>query len=954
MTVSLLSTPTDGPDYLEGTADADSLYGLDGEDTLYGRAGDDTLSGNSGNDTLFGGNGNDILNGDTGTSAGYDDMLSGEDGDDTLNGGLGNDSLSGGAGNDNYIFDLDSGTDIIDNDDNTPGSVDTFTLPTVDLTSLEVKRVGEDLVLSWTGLAASQVTLKNQYAGADYEIDYFVLKQSPVSSLLRTYSFAEFLALKPIHLSDYDDAPVFKDISERILADGGNDTIMAGGGDDLIDGGAGDDVLVGGQGNDAIDGKTGNDIYVFSTGDGIDSANVADVAGATTIVRFADILSDQIVSLQRSGLNLTIRYGAGDQVTLNGHFNTQSLTIFEFADGTQWDTQQLLSHYPISLTDNPDQIQFLYDLDLVVYAGAGNDTITLRAGNDQLYGEAGNDNLTAQDGNDTVDGGDGLDTLRGNAGQDVLYGGNDNDSLNGDADNDVLYGGAGNDTLEGGSTGDDVLYGGTGNDSLTGSSGSNTFVFRTGDGVDRVSSQDATTGLVKTIQFEDINANQLSYLRRVGSDLQLGYGASDQITLVSHFAAAANELNTFAFADATLSYDELVQAYGIDLSTAADNLTFTVHAELVRAGAGNDTVKGGAGNDTIYGDLGNDTLSGEADHDQLFGGDGLDTLMGGIGNDSLVGDAGNDSLNGETGDDYLFGGADNDNLTGGAGSDTLEGGTGNDTLTGSTGGGNDVYRFSAGDGQDRVVATDTTAGVVKALEFLYINHDQLSGLSRTATDLLIDYGSGDRVTVAGFFGLVSNEFQLVQFADTSLTIDQLLAYYDISLTASGDNMTFTAHGEHIQAGAGNDTITAGAGDDIVYGDLGADALTGGLGHDTLYGGDGNDTLTGNDGDDVLDGGVGNDSYVLGNGNDTVILRAGGGTDTVNAADTAGGIDVLVFEDVATSGIVAATQSSNNLIIDYAGGARVTITGQFVAANAVEGFLFADGVSYTAAELLALY
>ena len=52
--------------------------------------------------------------------------------------------------------------------------------------------------------------------------------------------------------------------------------------------------------------------------------------------------------------------------------------------------------------------------------------------------------------------------------------------------------------------------------------------------------------------------------------------------------------------------------------------------------------------------------------------------------------------------------------------------------------------------------------------------------------------------------------------------------------------------------------------------------------------------------------------------------------------------------------MAATQSSYNLIIDYAGGARVTITGQFVAANAVESFVFEGGVSYTAAELLALY
>ncbi len=146
-------------------------------------------------------------------------------------------------------------------------------------------------------------------------------------------------------------------------------------------------------------------------------------------------------------------------------------------------------------------------LPLVIYGGAGNDTLIGTpgidklnggAGNDSLSGEAGNDILRGASGNDTLAGGphndilegdDGNDQLRGNNGRDTLRGGAGNDTLLGLDDNDQLFGSAGADSLDGGDN-DDILNGGADNDTLFDHSGSDILRGETGD-----DSLDSTDGL---------------------------------------------------------------------------------------------------------------------------------------------------------------------------------------------------------------------------------------------------------------------------------------------------------------------------------------------------------------------------------------------------------------------------------------------------------------------------
>jgi Ca2+-binding RTX toxin-like protein len=79
----------------DGTDGNDVLVGGPGDDVIIARAGDDSLDGAGGADLLFGDAGADLLHGGEGA-----DVLAGGDGDDTLHGDAGPDRLWGQSGND--------------------------------------------------------------------------------------------------------------------------------------------------------------------------------------------------------------------------------------------------------------------------------------------------------------------------------------------------------------------------------------------------------------------------------------------------------------------------------------------------------------------------------------------------------------------------------------------------------------------------------------------------------------------------------------------------------------------------------------------------------------------------------------------------------------------------------------------------------------------------------------
>jgi Ca2+-binding RTX toxin-like protein len=163
--------------------------------------------------------------------------------------------------------------------------------------------------------------------------------------------------------------------------------------------------------------------------------------------------------------------------------------------------------------------------------------------------------------------------------------------------------------------------------------------------------------------------------------------------------------------------------------------TGTDAAEAVTGGSLRDRLAGKAGNDTLRGADGGDRLNGDRGRDVLDGGSGNDVLDGGAQGDRLSGRAGRDALNGGTGNDVLDGGADADTLAGGDGSDS--------------------FVFRAGHGRD--VLADFQQGADR-LDFS--GHGGVPGLGAldiriVGGDTVIDTGSGDRITLTGFTGTLT-------------------------------------------------------------------------------------------------------------------------------------------------------------------------------------------------------
>jgi hemolysin type calcium-binding protein len=160
----------------------------------------------------------------------------------------------------------------------------------------------------------------------------------------------------------------------------------------------------------------------------------------------------------------------------------------------------------LNLDDGNDSTTVTSNQNVVIYGGAGNDTLRGGAQGDQLYGEDGNDSLNGGLGPDLQDGGNDFDSVtyagRTNAVRvdldggwddgevtgvfpftgefdnvmpnvEEVTGGSGNDNFIGSPGANVFHGGDGADTMNG-AAGDDTLYGDDGNDTLDGGYGTDT------------------------------------------------------------------------------------------------------------------------------------------------------------------------------------------------------------------------------------------------------------------------------------------------------------------------------------------------------------------------------------------------------------------------------------------------------------------------------------------------
>ncbi|MGC3997735.1 MAG: calcium-binding protein [Anaeromyxobacter sp.] len=491
-----------GTDKLNGGTQGDVLEGGAANDILYGRDGDDRLLGGEDADDLNGEAGNDVLEGGAGA-----DTLDGGANDDVLDGGVGNDTLYGGTGNDVFVLRRGSGSDTVQaSDDSSAGAVDRIRFEDVASTEVAVERRGNHLYL-WYG-SGDSVCVESHFQSASFELDRI--------------EFADGVAWDAASIRQ---RAVVVTLPQDLTLTGGAsaDQLVGGAGNDKLTGAAGADVLDGGAGNDALDGGTGNDVYVVRRGGGADTITDSDsTSGNLDTLRFEDVASTEVMALQRTGNDLVIRYGPGqDRVTVNNYFYLSSpnykIESIQFSDGVTW---------------NDAAIKARVD---TIGTGAIDSIIGYTDGPNRMWGNGGSDTLSGGDLADMLDGGDANDTLNGNAGDDFLIGGEGNDTLNGGAGADQLLGGADNDGLTG-AAGADVLDGGSGDDTLDGGTGNDVYVVRRGGGADTITDSDSTSGNIDTLRFEDVASTEVTALQRIGDDLVIRYGAvQDRVTVNNYF-----------------------------------------------------------------------------------------------------------------------------------------------------------------------------------------------------------------------------------------------------------------------------------------------------------------------------------------------------------------------------------------------------------------------------------
>ena len=423
-----------------------------------------------------------------------------------------------------------------------------------------------------------------------------------------------------------------------------------------------------------------------------------------------------------------------------------------------------------------------------------------------------------------------------------------------------------------------------------------------------------------TYTLPDANENGTYYtaIWDTGGTDEIVYNGTKDVEINLHSATLQNETGGGGFLSAASGIKGgFTIAADFTDALADENGETGVIIENATSGSGNDNLKGndvanvlsaGAGNDTVYGYGGDDRLYGGDGNDFLLGNDGNDKLYGQNGDDKLAGYAGDDYIRGQDGNDKLYGGDGNDFLLGDGGNDKLYGQNGDDKLAGYAG--NDYIRGQ--DGNDKLYGGDGD-------DFLLgdAGNDKLYG--QNGNDKLAGYAGDDYIRgqdgVDLLYGGDGNDFLL------------------------GDGGNDKLYGQN-----GNDKLAGYAGNDYMRGQDGQDLIYGGDGNDRLLGDAGNDKLYGQDGDDIINGGAGND-YLRGQaGADSFVFADNFGVDRIKDFSTSEGdkIDLSGVQSITDWNELVSNHLSNvdghAVITD--GANTITLMGTIVVADLHESdFIF---------------
>lgn len=274
--------------------------------------------------------------------------------------------------------------------------------------------------------------------------------------------------------------------------------------------------------------------------------------------------------------------------------------------------------------------------------------------------------------------------------------------------------------------GSGIIRGGGGDDRILDVTQHDVIYWAKGDGNDRISRIKGPGTLV----LDNVQPGEASF-QRDGWNLLLTVGG-ETITIVDQMSPTYSYAGTAPDGTPTTAFDE----YGLGKIVFADG------SELSRQ--------------QLYELI---PLDGTLWSNYLEGSRWADTINGLGGDDTLVSKEGNDTLKGGDGSDTLLAGNDDDLLIGGAGDDKLNGGAGSDT-----------YQWTIGDGNDHINDKGSRYDGTDTLRLIGVTADdiQLARIETASTDSPYD---ALRITIksTGEVITIDTQYLVDQLADQFLS-----------------------------------------------------------------------------------------------------------------------------------------------------------------------------------------
>ena len=456
-----------------------------------------------------------------------------------------------------------------------------------------------------------------------------------------------------------------------------------------------------------------------------------------------------------------------------------------------------------------------------------------------------------------------------------------------------LVGDAATNTLVG-TSGSDIIESKAGNDVLTGGAGADTFVFRVGDGADRITDFVSGTDRILVKGIDPASLKAVKATEGGVSGLKLAYGTgSDGVFLAGVSTLKAGDL---VFSDAP--------------TVVAPSAPAPVVTTAAPSGFAPASIILGSGKDTLVLKVNQDFWNGSAQYVLSVNG----SQIGGILTASALkstGLADTITLKGSFGDSLSLGIRFLNDASGGSADkdrnlylqDIVYNGADLDGLGMSIKGSaapllfqvNKPAGLSFGSGTDTLVLKVSQDFWKEAAQYtITVNGQQIGGTLTAAA--IKAYGQDDIITIKGSWGDTVN--LAVRYLNDAwggaATLDRNLHIDGVSLNGVDLGIAYTQGGNGTKSFALAKPVALPA---PTYAQLSEGTTSA----NTLVGGAGNDILQGGAGNDVLSGGAGADTF---------IFRPGDGTDKIT--DFASGTDRLLFQGVDSASLKATAAIINDV------------------------------------------